>query len=226
MPKPASRAANQLLEELSHADYGQMFPQLSAVVLSFADVLAEPDATARYVYFPMSGLVAIHTATIGRPSLALVGSEGMIGSSLAAGVAAPFALVVVQGPGTAMRMDARRFRVLADRSTSLQRQMHRYTLRLLGRTSQMAVCNGVHAAEARLARSLLEASDRAHSEKVRITQQQFAYLIGARRGAVSIAATSLRRRGLITYSRGRVRIVDRKVLNGVACACYDNATER
>jgi hypothetical protein len=86
-------------------------PHLESITLSFADVLAKRNALVRHVYFPTSGLIALRTATIGRPSLAVIGSEGMVGSSVAAGVAMSEALVVVQSEGAAMRVNAGRFRL-------------------------------------------------------------------------------------------------------------------
>jgi CRP-like cAMP-binding protein len=220
LKKFSGRAANRLLADLSHADYRKVFPHLESITLSFDDVLAERNALVSHVYFPTSGLIALRTPTIGRPTLSVIGSEGMVGCSVAAGFVTSEALVVVQGEGAAMRVNASRFRWLVERSPTLQRQMHRYTVDLLRRASQTVVCNGVHRTEARLARCLLETSDRAGSRDLRVTQQQLAYLIGARRTSVSIFATSMRRRWLISYARGRLRITDRKGLRQLACACY------
>jgi CRP-like cAMP-binding protein len=220
LKKSSGRAANQLLADLSHSDYRRVSPHLQSITLAFAAVLTERNALVGHVYFPTSGLIALHTATIGRPSLAMVGSEGMVGSSVAAGVAKSEALVVVQGEGAAMRLHARRFRLLVERSPTLQRQIHRHTVDLLRRASQTAVCNDVHRTEARLARCLLETSDRAGTRYLRVTQEQLAHLIGARRSSVSIVATSMRHRRLISYARGHLRITDRKGLRRLACACY------
>lgn len=225
MLKSGASAANELLEGLTRDDYRRVFPDLTKVDLSFADVLSQPNATAKHVYFPTAGLIGIHSDTISRASLVLVGREGMVGYAVATGVAVPQALVMVQGAGTAMRMDAQRFRVLADRSASLQQYIHRYTYSLLKRASQMAVCNSFHSVEARLARCLLESGDQARSDEIRITQQALAHMIGARRSGVSIAATSMRRRHLIEYARGRLRIVDRRALKRLACACYGQASK-
>ena len=220
MKRSNGRAANRLLADLSVADYRKVSPHLESITLSFADVLAKRNARVRHVYFPTSGLIALRTATIGRPSLAVIGSEGMVGSSVAAGVAMSEALVVVQSEGAAMRVNAGRFRLLVERSPTLQRQVHRYTIDLLRRASQNVVCNDVHRTEARLARCLLETSDQAGTRDLRVTQEQLAYLIGARRTSVSSFATSMRHRRLISYARGHLRITDRKGLRQLACACY------
>lgn len=219
------RAANELLGDLSQADYRQVRPYLTAINLSFADVLGKRNITAEHVYFPTSGLISIHTITVGRVSVALVGHEGMTGSAVAAGIEAPRALIVVQGEGVALRMDARRFQILAYQSISLQRHVHRYTHHLLRHASRMAVCNSYHSVETRLARCLLEASDQGGSNEIRITQQLLAYMIAARRPGVSVAAASMRRRKLIDYTRGRLVIISRKGLKRLTCGCYESVTK-
>jgi CRP-like cAMP-binding protein len=216
----AARATNALLKAMARPDYLRVVPHLVRVDLSFAQVLAEPERTPKYVYFPISGLIAVHTPVVNGVSTGLVGSEGMVGASVSAGSRRRHALVVVHGAGASMRIEARRLRQVSDKSVSLQRQMHRYTWTLLQSASQQVLCTGVHALEARLVRCLLEASDRAHSSELRLTQRLLAHMIGAERTGVSLAASSLRRRNLIEYARGRLRIVDESALRRVACSCY------
>ena len=220
MRKSYGPAANELLDEMSRDDYRRASPYLIPVDLAFADVLVERNAPSPHVYFPTSGVIGIDTLTVSGASLLLIGKEGMVGSSIAAGIREPPALIVVQREGVAMRMESRRFRILADDSVSLQRQLHRYTWGLLKRALQMAVCNSYHSVESRLARCLLEASEQAKTHEIRITQQSLALMIGARRIGVNAAATSMRERKMIDYARGRVRIVNRKPLERLACACY------
>jgi CRP-like cAMP-binding protein len=222
MRKVRGPAANHLLADMSRADFGQLLPHLAPIELSFAEVLVERNARSPYVYFPTSGIIGIHTPIIGGgTTLALIGREGMVGSAVAAGIRVPPTLMMVQRPGGAMRIEARRFQRLAGSSVSLQREIHRYTAGLLRRARQMAVCNSYHSVEARLARCLLEASDQARSDEIQITQESLANMIGGRRIGVNTAATSMRGRKLIDYSRGRLLIVNRKRLRRLACACYE-----
>jgi CRP-like cAMP-binding protein len=216
----AARAANALLKDMARPDYLRVFPHLVRVDLSFAQVLADPARSPKYVYFPISGLIAVHTPVVNGVSTGLVGNEGMVGALVSATSRDLHDLAVVHGEGTSMRIESRRLRQVSDISVSLQRQMHRYTWKLLQSASQQVLCTGLHALEARLVRCLLEASDRAHSEELRLTQQFLAQMIGAERSGVSVAASSLRRRNLIEYARGRLRIVDRVALRGAACSCY------
>ena len=104
--------------------------------------------------------------------------------------------------------------------------MHRYTCRMLKHSAQTSRCNGLHTVEARLARCLLETSDRGGSRELRMTHELLAAAIAARRSNVTVAANELRFRNLIDYTRARLTIVDRKGLIKAACGCYGaNAAE-
>jgi CRP-like cAMP-binding protein len=85
---------------------------------------------------------------------------------------------------------------------------------------QLAACNRLHEAEGRLARWLLMVRDRVDSETYLLTQEFLANMLGARRTTVTAAAGTLQRKGLIKYSRGRIRIVDAEGLESSACECY------
>jgi CRP-like cAMP-binding protein len=217
---------NRLLRELSREDHRSLAPYLKHVPLSLHDVLVERDKANNHVYFPLAGLISVHTIFADRVSLDMVGREGMVGVFIAAGVTAPHARIAVQGSGSAMRVAAKQFRILANRSGSLQRQMHRYTCRLLKRTAQTSRCNGLHTVEARLARCLLETSDCGGTRELRVTHELLAASMAARRSNVTVAANALRFRNLIDYTRARLTIIDRKGLIKAACGCYGaNAAE-
>lgn len=211
---------NRLLRGLSREDYRSIAPYLKHVSLSLDNVLVERNMANNYVYFPLAGLISVHRVFSDHASLDTVGKEGMVGIFVAAGVKAPHARIAVQGSGSAMRVAAKQFRVLAYRSGSLQRHMHRYTCQLLQRAAQTSQCNGLHVVEARLARCLLETSDRGGSRELRMTHELLAVAMGARRTNVTVAANALRSRKLIDYTRARLRIIDRPGLIKAACACY------
>jgi CRP-like cAMP-binding protein len=220
MSATVSSSKNRLLRSLSREDYRSLAPHLKQVSLSLDNVLVERNAANNYVYFPLAGLISVHTIFTDHVSLDMVGKEGMVGIFVAAGVKAPHARIAVQGSGSAMRVAAKQFRVLAHRSGSLQRHMHRYTCQLLQHSEQTSRCNGLHPVEARLARCLLETSDRGGSRELRVTHELLAAAMGARRTNVTVAANALRSRKLIDYTRGRLKIIDRPGLMEAACACY------
>jgi CRP-like cAMP-binding protein len=220
-PSEAS-IANTLLAALPRKDYLGLLPGLEPVTLKFGEVLHEPGVPIRHVYFPIDCVISLLTTVEAHHALevGLVGHEGMVGISLALGTDVSSVRALVQATGTAMRMNAARFHETFQQCLPLQRELYRYAYAKLALARQTVACNAFHAVEARLARWLLMTSDRARSEEFFLTQTFLADMLGVRRTTVNEAARPLRRRKLISYSRGKIRILDRKRLEAAACGCY------
>jgi CRP-like cAMP-binding protein len=215
----ASTANNRLLAALPHAEFHRLLAGLEPVTLKFGEVLQEPGLPIRYVYFPVDCAISLLT-TLEGPQVGLVGYEGVVGISLALGAGVSSARALVQSPGTAKRMTAERFDKALRQCPELQRALYRYAHAKLAVARQTVACNCFHAVEARLARWLLMTSDRVLSEEFFLTQAFLAEMLGVRRATVNEVAGPFQQRKLIAYTRGRIRILDRKGLEAAACRCY------
>lgn len=215
-------AANRLLAVLPKPEQRRLSANGELVELDAGAVLHEPGAVQRHVYFPTSSFVSLVTPLDACAGLevTLVGSEGMVGTSILQDVNASPLRHLVQGSGGALRIPVAAFRRELDRSPALRRRLNRYVYVKLHQIAQTAACIRYHVVEARLARWLLMRHDRALTDGFRATHEFLAYMLGVRRVGITQAATSLQNQGLIRYSRGDITILDRRGLEQRSCACY------
>jgi CRP-like cAMP-binding protein len=211
-----------MLAALPRKQYQRLLTGLEPVALSFGEVLHEPGERIKHVYFPGDSLVSLLTLVEGHLALevGMVGREGMVGVPLSLGTDVSPVRALVQGAGTAMRMKSARFSEEIRRSPQLQQEVGRYTRALMAQITQTAACNRFHVVEARLARWLLMTRDRVRSDEFRLTHEFLGHMLGVRRVGVTTAARKLQKRKLIAYSRGKIKILDRRRLEGAACSCY------
>jgi PAS domain S-box-containing protein len=214
--------ANSVLAALPSNDYQRLHAGLEPVTLTYGEVLYEPGDPIRHVYFPNDSLVSLLTTVEDHEALevGLVGPEGMVGISLALEMDVASVRALVQGTGTAMRMNSARFHKEFQQCVPLQRELYRYTHAKLAQARQTAACNRFHVVEARLARWLLMTRDRVQSNDFHLTQEFLSHMLGVRREGVTQAAGRLQKRKLIEYSRGNISIVDRRGLEAASCSCY------
>jgi CRP-like cAMP-binding protein len=192
------------------------------VELSVGDVLCGSGDRLRHVYFPTGSYISLVMPVSASASLevGLVGREGMFGIPLALGVDLSPVSAVVQGAGPALQMNADCFCRELEFSQALRGGISRYVFVCLHQLAQRAACTRFHVVEARLARWLLMTQDRAHGDTFNVTHEVLAFMLGVRRVGITKAATSLQKRRLIHYARGKITVVDRRGLRAASCACY------
>jgi len=219
---------NKLLALLPRDDFDALKPHLTTVSLAQGDVVYEAGAEVDYVYFPHSGMFsmlavmrdgkAIETATVGR--------EGVIGAMAGLGLYKSLVRATVQLPLHASIIGAAPFRRAVAASNGIRDLAVRYNEVMLTQARITAACNALHHVEERFCRWLLQSADRAASDTVALTQELLAEMLGVRRTSVTDVARKMQDRGVITYSRGVITILDRAALTRLSCECYGNLIEQ
>ena len=150
----------------------------------------------------------------------IVGKEGFTGTLAAVGLMRSPLQAVVQITGDGFRVEVRALQDSLESTPHLQMMLSRYVAIRGMHVAQTAACNRLHDIEQRLARWLLMTQDRVDSGSLAITHDFLATMLGTDRPTVSLAAGALQRKKLIEYTRGEVKIVNRKKLEASACECY------
>jgi CRP-like cAMP-binding protein len=215
-------AGNRLLAKLGDAAYRGLRPGLERVILGRDEVLFPTSDDASHVYFPEDAVASLlfRVDTRRTVEVAMEGNEAAVGLALSLGVESPCSRSVVRVTGSALRLQTGALTRCARRHDDLQRLLHQYVHALLMQVGQSGICHQFHGIEARLARWLLMTQDRVGGRELLATHASVAGLLGVRRSSISVAADGLRSKDIIGYSRGVVRILDRRRLREVSCPCY------
>jgi CRP-like cAMP-binding protein len=217
--KPVS---NVILLSIPNNDYGSLRPHLEYVSLPNHLVIHEAGGKLEFAYFPNRGLISLVVVMKdGRTAEAgIVGNEGFTGTLAAVGLNRSPLQAVVQITGDGFRVEVEALQDTLESTPHLRMMLSRYAAIRGLQVAQTAACNRLHDIEQRLARWLLMTQDRVDSGSLRITHDFIATMLGTDRSTVSLAAGVLQRRELIEYTRGAVKIVNRKKLEDSACECY------
>lgn len=213
---------NQILSALPADELEQIAPHLEHVPLKRRMVAYDPLHPISHVYFVESGVISVVSVMRDRTAIetATIGCEGVIGLPVYLGVDAVPEQAFVQVPGEALRLPAAAFRAVAPRLPTLQRLLDRFAVCIFTLAAQCSGCNRAHTMEQRCARWLLMVHDRMPGDEFELTQDFLSQMLGVRRATVSETASQLQQAGFISYSRGRMAIVDRPGLERVVCECY------
>jgi CRP-like cAMP-binding protein len=218
---------NHFLHGLSTADFERLRPHLESAELARDDLLVEPHAPLEWIYFPLTCILSvivvmkdgreIESRTIGRESG--YGLLNALGSRIS------FERVKVQIGGEACRLPIWVLSDQVEQSPTLLRAVASHGQATILQSAQSTACNAIHEVESRLCRWLLMTQDRLESASVPLTQEHLSIMLGVQRTTITGAAQLLQEAGLISYSRGRIAILDRAGLERRACECYEAARE-
>jgi CRP-like cAMP-binding protein len=213
---------NHLLAALPPGDYDRIAAHLELVPMELGDILYEPGARMRYVYFPTTSIVSLlYVMEDGASAeIAIVGNDGILGVSLFMGGESTPSRAVVQSAGEGFRLKAALLKTEFGRFGATMHLLLRYTQALITQMSQTAVCNRHHSVDQQLCRWLLLSLDRLSTNELSMTQELIANMLGVRREGVTEAAGKLQEAGLIRYSRGKINVLDRPGLEARCCECY------
>ena len=211
-----------MLQALPQSERERLFPHLKLVPLPLGSVLYESGDAQRYVYFPIDAIVSLlYVLKDGASAeIAVVGNDGAIGVALFMGGATTTNRAIVQSAGSAYRLTGQRLRREFDRHGEMLHVLLRYTQALITQMAQTAVCNRHHSVDQQLCRWLLLSLDRLTSNKLTMTQELIANMLGVRREGVTDAAGKLQKLGVIEYRRGKITVLDRPHLEALSCECY------
>jgi CRP-like cAMP-binding protein len=195
---------------------------LETVELSLGKVLYEPGDKQRFVYFPTTAIVSLLLGLEDGSSaeIAVAGREGLVGISLFMGGVSTPSRAVVHSAGHAFRVKASAVMEEFDKTGPVTHLLLRYTQAFITQMAQTAVCNRHHSLPQQLCRWLLMSLDRLDGNKLVMTQELIANLMGVRREGVTEAASVLKRAGLIDYQRGHITVLDRPGVEARCCECY------
>jgi CRP-like cAMP-binding protein len=213
---------NRLLDKLSQNDRNRLCPHFKLVEMPLGKVLYEAGDVLRHVYFPFDCIVSLLYVMENGSSaeISVVGSEGMIGIALFMGGDSTPSRALVQSAGLAYQLPGQILKDEFKRNGAMQVLLLRYTQALITQMSQTAVCNRHHSVDQQLCRWLLLSLDRLPTNKLSMTQELIADMLGVRREGVNEAAGKLQKLGVIRYSRGQMTVLDRPKLEKLSCECY------
>ena len=222
-PPRRDEPRNRVLGALPPDEYALLLMRLEPCAINTLDVLADAERSLRHVYFPETALISVLRRMRDGTLIEAyaVGRDGMVGvPHLLGDPGSPAGTILGEVPGSSLRMPLEELRGMLPELPALAALLPRLALALLDEVQQAVACNSLHTVEQRCARWLLMTHDRVGIDEFLLTHDVLSQMLAVRRAGVTVAAGVLQRAGIITYSRGHVRVVDRAGLEAAACECY------
>jgi len=224
MSSPRETTQNLIIASLPPPDQERLRPHLQEIELVHGTILFEQDDPIEHMYFPTRGMISVVTTTPSGQTaeVGVIGREGIGGiEGILEGGGTALNRQMVQLPGLGLKIKAAVMKEEFDRGGAFQKAALSFTRGMMAQMGQTALCNRLHTAEQRLSKWLLMCHDRASDDVLGITQEFAAIMLGSNRTSVTIAAGNLQDKGFIEYSRGRIKMINRKGLEKFSCECYE-----
>lgn len=213
---------NRILNRLSLEDFARVQPFLERVALVAGEDIYKPEDRIRFVYFPETAVISqFHILEDGRTmETAMVGRDGASGCAAIFGATNAECFWQISVAGAGFRINSEILKQEFARGGSLQKLLLEYVNRYAAQISRSVVCNNYHSIERRFSTWLLMLCDRHGANRIGLTHSQIAAYLGVHRPSFTHIASNLREKGIIDYSRGFLKITDRRALLSASCDCY------
>ena len=211
---------NKLLASIPASEIESFQSCFVRVPLVRDQVLADHGQPVDHAYFIERGVVSIVSEDDGDEEgiqVAMIGREGVVGDFSLVDMRQPaFARAVVHIPGSALRLTGSDLQRVLEVSPNLRAACGRFVQSLIGQVMQSAAFNARRSLMERCARWLVMTHERIDGNELWVTHESLSAMLGMRRSGVTVAAAALQQAGLIRTGRGRVMVLDREGLHGVA----------
>ena len=222
MTESQATIGNRLLGHLGTADLKLLQPHLKKMQSAENHILYRPGDNVGTVYFPLGRTFVSIVVDLeeGRSvETALIGSEGAVGGIVSAGSLPAYSRIMVPFEGEFLTLPVQLLNDAKDRSPALNDLFSRYADCLLAQILQSTACNAVHSIEQRVCKWIMAAIDRTGGDVVPMTQERLAAMLGVGRSYVTRLIGDLKRQGLLTVSRGQIRVASIEGIEAVSCKC-------
>jgi CRP-like cAMP-binding protein len=216
------KQGNLLFERLPMGEWEVWQKKVELVELQLGQVVFDVGAPIKHVYFPSTSIISMtHLLSEGKSiEVAMIGAEGVLGMSALMGDTKSSVRSLVLKAGGAYRVPASWMQREFEHSSSVMQIMLKFSQTLMMQISQIAACNSHHSLEQRLSRWLMLYADRVNDKHILCTQELIAQTLGVRRERLAKVASTLKKQGLIDYSRGAISLVNKEALKRSTCECY------
>ena len=226
---PAVLKENAILAGLSRPMVAEVLEVGKLIDLKTPQQIYEAGCEIHEVYFPIDAVLSVVTQMRdgGSIEVGTVGREGVSAIPLLLGATTSANESYCQVPGRSVVISSDHFRrLLSAEDDQFRNVLDRFLQAYVNMLGQLAACNGKHSIYERCARWLLLTHDRVNSDKISLSHEYLAMMLGARRSGVTIAAAALQQAGFIRYAYGHIVILNRAGLEEASCECYAVAREQ